>query len=405
MRQRGSIVKRSDKDGNFLCYRIKYRQLDGQQKATGSYKSQDQAQEALTEIMKQMNDGSYVAPTGKTFSEYADEWLKGRVDIKGSTWENYLSYLNVHVKPFLGKTKLTDLRLSHVKSLIALLSQKKITKDKDNTRTLSPSTVRKVITMLKTIFKDAIADGYIRVNPATGCRLPKVSRAKVKPPDKTAIRKVFELADNHSPDVRTMFLLDAMTGLRRGEILALQWRDIDWLNEEALIQRAICKAKATDGVHKWSWILSEPKSETSIRRVGLAPVVLEALRNWNRLSNPVSDQAFVFARNGSFIDPEYFSKWIALPLVKQAGMARFHELRHFFVSMLIDQEGSPKYIQDQVGHADIKTTFNTYGHLMPHSRKEAAAKLEKSLFGDEPRSSRSQLVPKTDVQERNERVN
>src|SRR5262249_10306462 len=158
-------------------------------------------------------------------------------------------------------------------------------------------------------------------------RLPKVPKAKINPPDKAAVHRVFKLAEMQGHDVQTMFLLDATTGLRRGEILALKWPDIDWLNEEALIQRAICKAKATDGVHKWRWILSEPKSETSIRRVGLAPVVLEALRNWKRLCNSQTDDAFIFGRNGSFIDPEYFSKRIALPLVKQAGVKRFHDLR------------------------------------------------------------------------------
>ena len=85
--------------------------------------------------------------------------------------------------------------------------------------------------MLKTIFKDAISDGCIRLNPATGCRLPKVPKAKIKLPDKTAVRKVLELAEQQGRDLKTLFLLDSMTGLRRGEILALQWHDIDWLNE------------------------------------------------------------------------------------------------------------------------------------------------------------------------------
>src|SRR5262245_4357567 len=118
MRQRGCVVKRCDDKGKFICYRIKYREPDGTQRATGSYKTQDEAQKELTRVLKDMNDGSYVAPTAKTFSEYAEEWLKGRVDIKGSTLENYQSYLNVHLSGFLGEKKLTDLRLSDVKCLI-----------------------------------------------------------------------------------------------------------------------------------------------------------------------------------------------------------------------------------------------------------------------------------------------
>ncbi len=88
-------------------------------------------------------------------------------------------------------------------------------------------------------------------------------------------------------------------------------------------------------------------------------------------------------RNGSFIDPEYFTKWIALPLVKKASggrVKRFHDLRHFFVSMKIDQKENIKEIQEAVGHASISTTMDIYGHLRPNSRQESAERLEKSLF-------------------------
>jgi integrase len=68
--------------------------------------------------------------------------------------------------------------------------------------------------------------------------------------------------------------------------------------------------------------------------------------------------------------------------VSRIEIRRLVPYRHFYVSMLIDQGESPKYIQDQVGHAGIKTTFNTYGHLMPQSRREAAAKLERAVLGE-----------------------
>jgi len=99
-------------------------------------------------------------------------------------------------------------------------------------------------------------------------------------------------------------------------------------------------------------------------------------------------KSFLFTRNGSFIDPEYSSEWIcALPLVKKASegrIKRFHDLRHFYASMLIAQGESPKYIQDQLGHASITTTFDIYGHLMPQARQEASAKLAKSLIEEIP---------------------
>jgi integrase len=171
--------------------------------------------------------------------------------------------------------------------------------------------------------------------------------------------------------------------LRRGEILALQWRDIDWVNHELIVERAITQAKATDGVHKYQWIVGTTKGRKA-RRVGLAHMLGEALKVLRSMAIDSSDTAFIFSRNGKFIDPEYFSNWIALPLVKKATegrVKRFHDLRHFFVSMLIQQGESAKYIQDQVGHASITTTFDIYGHLMPQAKRAASKKLERSVFG------------------------
>src|SRR5205814_10172565 len=133
--------------------------------------------------------------------------------------------------------------------------------------------------------------------------------------------------------------------------------------------------RATDGVHKYQHVVGTTKGGKS-RRVGLAPMLLDGLRNLRAVALDSSEEAFIFTRNGTFIDPEYFSKWIALPLIKKASegqMKRFHDLRHFYASMLIAQGESAKYIQDQRGHASSTTTFDIYGHLMTQARREAPA--------------------------------
>ncbi|MGH9429072.1 MAG: tyrosine-type recombinase/integrase, partial [Terriglobia bacterium] len=85
---------------------------------------------------------------------------------------------------------------------------------------------------------------------------------------------------------------------------------------------------------------------------------------------------------GNFIEPDYFDDHIFSPIRGKAGPSeiRFHDLRHFFASMLIAQGESPKYISDQLGHASIQITFDTYGHLFPQAKAEASAKLEKRMF-------------------------
>ncbi len=102
-----------------------------------------------------------------------------------------------------------------------------------------------------------------------------------------------------------------------------------------------------------------------------------------RLRRKAEDkEGLIFRRNdGSMIDPDYFDEWLFAPVVKRAELSgiRFHDLRHFFASMLIAQGESPKYVCDQLGHATIQITFDTYGHLFPQSRKEAAAKLQDAM--------------------------
>lgn len=179
---------------------------------------------------------------------------------------------------------------------------------------LSANTVRKITTMLSTLFTAAMKRKLNRVNQPKALELPKVVRAKTEPSNIESVRAILEQAPI---DVRVLFQPGALTGLRRGEILALQWRDADWLNSELIVGRALPMARS----------LVKTASEGKIKR--------------------------------------------------------FHDLRHFYASMLIAQGESPKYIQDQLGHASITTTFDVYGHLMPQARREASAKLAKTLFTSE----------------------
>jgi integrase len=370
MRQAGTITKKRKR------WYIVYRTPTRKQKWEGGFKTKGQAQGRLTAILGQIQDGGYIEPSEMTFEEFADQWLKNRVNVRGSTSEGYESYLKVHIKPELGKLKLKEIRHSDVQGLVVKLAGKK-TKRGTN---LKANTIHKAITMLRTVFKSAIKNDLIRTNPATELELPTVIKVKIDPPAKEDVLAILRQAP---AEYQTIFLLDAVTGLRRGEVLALKWKDVDWINREVIIERAIGKVRATDGAHKYAWAIGPTKSGRQ-HRVGVPPVVIQALEIL-RSTTPFKDgEDFIFTSDGGFIDPEYFSKWIALPLVKAATegrVKRFHDLRHFFASVLIENGESPKYIQDQVGHASITTTFDTYGHLMPQAKQQATRKLERSIFG------------------------
>ena len=166
--------------------------------------------------------------------------------------------------------------------------------------------------------------------------------------------------------------LGAFTGLRRGEVLALRFDEVDWFQSVLTVNKSLARFPATDGFHKWVWRIGPTKSKKSNRRVGLPANVLQLLSGLKQES----------VDGEGLIDPDYFDDHIFNPIRRKAGLPdiRFHDLRHFFASMLIAQGESPKYVSDQLGHSNIQITFDTYGHLFPQAKAEASKKLEKRMF-------------------------
>ena len=192
-----------------------------------------------------------------------------------------------------------------------------------------------------------------------------------------------------------MVFLDTFTGLRRNEILALEFPDIDWTNKEIVINKAVSKTKTSGGVRKWEWRIGPPKSRKSNRRVAAADAVLELLRRLRSQAKDSSGLIFL-GPAGKRMDPDYFDEFIFRRIAAKAGLpgVRFHDLRHFFASMLIAQGESAKYVCDQMGHSSIQVTFDTYGHLFPNSRETAAKKLQQAMFTGRKERTGSSLVAK-----------
>jgi integrase len=264
----------------------------------------------------------------------------------------------------------------------------------------SPKSVHNSIILLRGMLVgkkggSAIKRGYIRNDPTKGVELPTIVHRNIQPP---TLEQVWKLIDTAQVLARTrkaaqvghpVIYVDSISGLRRGEVLALWFADIDWFASEIVVSRAVSKVKADDGVHKWAWELGPTKSNRT-RRVGIGE---ESLRFLAELRQTATDkEGFIFTPETAgltvsrypFIDPDYFDESIYGPIAAAAGLAgvRFHDLRHFFASMLIAQGENAKYICDQMGHSSIKVTFDTYGHLFPQAKQEASSKLEKRMFAN-----------------------
>jgi len=166
-------------------------------------------------------------------------------------------------------------------------------------------------------------------------------------------------------------MLAIMSGARQGELLGLKWTDIDWVNSQIHIQRTF---------NKGEWY--KPKSRTSFRKIDLGPAMLSVLKKW-KIACPPNDLGLVFPNSvGNPIDQSMMLRKYFFPALKKAGIdrIRFHDLRHTYASLLIEQGENIKYIQNQLGHASPVVTLEVYAHLINPTNQEAACRLENTIF-------------------------
>ena len=220
------------------------------------------------------------------------------------------------------------------------------------------------------------------MNPAEYVERPRVEQKEM---DTLSPDEVRRLLEQSHPRYRTLFLMAVVTGMRRGELLALQRRDIDWTNSQILVSRSA-----------WKGTFIPPKSKTSIRRIDLSPYLARELERHTGASAG-SDRDLVFSNTeGNMIDPDTMVRRYFLPALKRAGIRkiRFHDLRHTNVALRIEQGQNVKYIQNQLGQASIQTTLDRYGHLITDVNTEQAKKLDAILGFDEADAPQLRLVEK-----------
>jgi integrase len=242
-------------------------------------------------------------------------------------------------------------------------------------RGLSPKTVQNIIRTVSSLFSHAVEDNLVTVNPALnpGKFLPKISkRRSIDPLTRHELAQFLTYTKQAAPNVYPLFLCAARTGLRQGELLALQWDDLNLAGRFVEVRRNFTHGR-----------LTTPKSGES-RRGDLSrelTATLEALQ---------LDRQVEAAAQGRDLSPLVFcdadgkpfhQNWIRLrffKLLKGAGVrqVRFHDLRHSFASLLLQNGESPVYVKDQMGHSSIQVTVDLYGHLIPGGNTQAVDRLD-----------------------------
>jgi integrase len=223
------------------------------------------------------------------------------------------------------------------------------------------------------IFKRAVIWKYLKENPAQYVSKPRAERKEMGFFTPKEI-KIF--LENARPRAYALFATAILTGLRLGELLALQWGDISWSTSQIYVRRSLYKGR-----------FIEPKSRYAVRSVALTPKLATILKK-HRLSSPPSEFDLVFCtKDGKPLDHSNVINQEFLPTLRRAGLRRirFHDLRHTFASLLLHQGENIKYVQRQLGHASVQTTLDLYGHLLPDIHNRAGERLDETVFGNTSR--------------------
>lgn len=370
--KRGHVVKRT-KGSYSVVVELPPDPITGQRKQqwTTVKGNEKDANKKLIEILKQIDEGTYTRPTKLTLGAFLDQWLKDSApNIAPNTAQTYAWFVAHHIKPVLGNVVLSSLSPAQLQQFYG----DKLTSGRTNGKGgLSSRSVRYLHITLHKACKSAVKLGLLSRNPADFVDVPKVTRREMQVMDETGVQKVLDAAK--TGPYFCLFYLALFTGLRRSELLALRWCDVDLL---------LCQLSVSRTLHQLNnreIIIRPPKTAKGRRLVSLSPSTVQVLREHRELQEKlrtVTDDSLVFCHaDGSPLLPDSVTQaWGNL--VRRAGLPgiRLHDCRHTHATLLLRQGVHGKIVQERLGHASISITLDTYSHVAPSLQQAAAAKFD-----------------------------
>jgi len=297
------------------------------------------------------------------FSTVAEDWLVyKKPNLRDSTWSVYEGHTRIHFKEF-DQVKINRIDTARIEKYIT---------DRQN-KGMHILTLRKILVTLGQILSYAVRHKYIDHNPLKDAERPK-GKGKKK---KKQIRILIPVEINaflgavEDQKYQTLFRLAIFSGARQGELLGLKWSDVDRENNQIHIQRTF---------NNQAWY--DVKTEESNRKIDLGPAMMTELKKWKIACLPNAlDLVFPNEAGEPINHSNMVYRYFNPALIKaKLDKVRFHDLRHTYASLLIEQGENIKYIQSQLGHSSPTVTWNVYAHLMKPVNHEAACKLEETVL-------------------------
>lgn len=371
----GNIRPRKHKDGKVTYQVVIERGTDGNGKRLRdfyTYKTKKEAQQALAEKLSQLSHNTYNEPSKLTVAEALDQWYATSVEpnLKANTKNGYQVNIR-HIKNGIGGVQLQKLTAMQIQTFYNDLEAEG----------LSPRSVQYIHTNLKACLKYFNKMQVLSNNQADFATVPRQVKAKNDYYTEQEVRELLE--KTKETDIYLEILLAVGIGLRRGEVLSLTWKDVDFSKGILNINKSVSTIKGKT-------VVSTTKTASGERKVKIPVFVLEALRERREkqwadrkvLNGSYNENNLVCCKSdGSYYNTGSFTTKFS-KLLKKLGLRhiRYHDLRHTNATLMMSYGIPIKVMSENLGHANTGVTMDTYSHVTPKMKEEVADKFDDELF-------------------------
>ena len=331
-------------------------------------KTQAEVKEKLAQAQQESAGLDVGRSEDYTVASLLKSWyeLYAKPNVRPATADRYQLIIETYTIPRIGKIKLNKLTSRDLQKLYKdLMERGRIQKrsGKGNPG-LSSTTVRSVHLTLHCAFERAVKERLIPRNPTDDCIAPKVQKVEMKTLRPEHLKFYLEAADARG--VLPMFYLELVSGLRKGELVALLWDDLDIQNRTISVSKQYIKNPSG------KLTLSRPKTETSVRRVSIPQEAVDLLIQEHE-KHPENPYLFPSSTTGEMYYPDSVVK-LHEKILKDAGLEhiRFHDLRHTFATLALQNGVDIKTVSSMLGHYDAGFTLRTYTHATRQMQDQAA---------------------------------
>lgn len=334
-------------------------------------KTQAEVKQKLSTAMEACKAVDVIRSDDYTLAEWLRTWyaLYAKPNIRPTTARSYQGSMELHIIPRIGYIKLNKLTGRDIQKLYKdLMENGRLRKaQKSKQPGLSNTTVRGIHMMLHNALDRAVKERLILRNPTEDCIIPKIQKQEMKILHPEDMKAYLEAAEKRG--VLPMFYLELVSGIRKGELVALRWEDLD------VEHRTISVSKQALGGLGKELVVNRPKTENSIRAISIPQDAVDLLVREHE-KHPENPYLFPSPLTGGMYHPDSVVN-LHKKILKDAGLEhiRFHDLRHTFATLALQNGVDVKTVSSMLGHYDAGFTLRTYTHTTRQMQEQAAEKM------------------------------